>query len=154
MSSESWTRQQDLHPLEFLPQLVTGISPSVRLPSVFALCQEKKNYQMKKSSQGFPLQVLLYHPCITPIPLIFLKIYPIPTNARHIRLFLRELSQEVKALRQFQKQPKKQIPILSKSFSYFCSLHSLNYISNVTFRNVCNPCNNNKFLFFFKAVFL
>ena len=54
MPSESWTRQQELHPLELLPQLVTGGLPSVRLLSVFPLCQEKKSV-MKKVRKAFPL---------------------------------------------------------------------------------------------------
>lgn len=50
MSSESWTRQQELHPLEYFPQLVTGMSPSVRLSNVFAFCQKEKVRKKKKTS--------------------------------------------------------------------------------------------------------
>jgi hypothetical protein len=54
MPSESWTRQQELHPLESLPQLVTGMLPSVQPSSVFPLCQEKKSVN-EKSCKAFPL---------------------------------------------------------------------------------------------------
>ena len=51
MSSESWTRQQELHPLEYFPQLVTGgfaVCPAVKRLCV--LSKEKVRKKKKTSS--------------------------------------------------------------------------------------------------------
>lgn len=46
MSSESWTRQQELHPLEYFPQLVTG--GSAVCPAVKRLCVLSKRESQKE----------------------------------------------------------------------------------------------------------
>lgn len=52
MSSESWTRQQELHPLEYFPQLVTG--GSAVCPAVKRLCVLSKRESQKEEKNFIP----------------------------------------------------------------------------------------------------